>query len=26
VDFCTGHWGTSSVVFFFTLSDVTHVE
>jgi hypothetical protein len=26
VDFCTGHWGTGSVVFFFTLSDVTHVE
>jgi len=26
VNFCTGHWSTSGIVFFFTLSDVTHVE
>jgi len=25
VNFCTRHWSTSGVVFFFTLSDVTHV-
>jgi hypothetical protein len=24
VDFCARHWGTCSVVFFFSLSDVTH--
>ena len=24
MDFCAGHWGTCSVVFFFPLSDVTH--
>jgi len=26
VDFCAGHWSTSSIVFFFTLSDVTHCK